>query len=314
MRVIDTLEEHRKHPDKSLDEYVKEQRLALGRSLCNRQKIYLDTKYWILLRDYFLGRYPDPIIGELFDFLNYGSSSKKTICPISADVFFEIIQQNDPKTFNCSIKLIDRLSEGVTLISPEDRIRMELLSLVYNNAFGTESCYESDILVWTKLVYVLGFCVPSQTSLSPSDELAIQKAFFDQMWVVSLFDIVENVGIEKICNMPRMPDISSTLNKAKFDHIEEVVSFQDVFLSEIANVLDLLKPEVQDMFVYIYEKFTGRKPSDEELASSDASRLFSNLIYHGYRLKRLTTELPSISIPATLHTAIQSRPPVEPVV
>ena len=44
---------------------------------------------------------------------------------------------------------------------------------------------------------------------------------------------------------------------------------------------------------------------DEEVAASDASRQLANLIYHGFRLNRFTTELASLRIPATLHTAVR---------
>jgi len=46
-------------PNKPVDVYVKEKRVELGTSLLDTKKIYLDTKYWLLLREAKLGRAKD---------------------------------------------------------------------------------------------------------------------------------------------------------------------------------------------------------------------------------------------------------------
>ena len=98
MRIVDTLEKHRREPCKSLDAYVKERRLALGQNTTARRKVYLDTKFWVMLRDHRLGRSRDPVIAELTDLLVDCAASAKLICPISDDIFLEILRQTDPDT------------------------------------------------------------------------------------------------------------------------------------------------------------------------------------------------------------------------
>jgi hypothetical protein len=305
MRFVNTIEEHRREHAKSLDSYLKERRLSLGQGIVDRHKVYLDTKYWLLLRNHQLGRSRDPEIAKLADLLIDGVTSAKLICPISADVFMEILKQTDTETLNCSIGLIDTLSEGVSVLSPEERGRMELLQFVLRHVAGEESCHGPKVFVWTKLAYVLGFTNPGDTPFSPEEELTIQKAFLDQMWDISLTDMVETMGIAAIREMPRMPDISSDLNAGKFANDDDAKSFQDVFLAEIAGILDTFIVEFREMFTYLYRKRTGGAPQNEELAVSDAPRQFANLIYHGFRLNRFSTEMPSLRIPATLHAAIR---------
>jgi hypothetical protein len=305
MRFVNTFEQHQRESDKSLDLYLKEQRLLLGQSIANRHKVYLDTKYWVLLRDQRLGRGCHPAITELVGLLVDGVRSKKLICPISNDIFLEILKQKDPETLNCSIELIDELSEGVSVLSPEERRHMELLYLVGKPLNEEENCHEPGVFVWTRLAYVLGFTNPANTSFSREEELIIQKSFLDQMWEISLADVVGMLGTAAICGMPIMPDISSALNMGKFAHAQEVESLHDMFLAEIAGILDTLKVEFQEMFAYLYEKYSGQVPLDEELAASGAPQQFANLVYHGFRCKKFTTELPSIRIPSTLHAAIR---------
>jgi len=305
MRFVDTFEKHRREHDKSLDSYIKERRLSLGQTISNKHKVYLDTNYWLLLRNLRLGRSCDPMIAKLAELLNDGVTSAKLICPISSDVFLEIVKQTDPETLNCTVGLIDTLSQGITVLSPEERRRIELLHWLRRHGAGEESCHEPTVFVWTKLAYVLGLTTPTHMPFSPGEELTIQKAFFDQMWEISLSDMIKTIGIAAIHEM-RMPDISSKLNAGKFAHADEVKSFQDVFLAEIAGILDTLKPEFREILAYLYGKLTGRTVPEEELAASDASRQFANLIYHGFRLNRFSTELPSLRIPATLHAAVRT--------
>ena len=305
MHFVNTFEKHRKESGKSLENYLKECRLRLGESIAHRHKIYLDTKYWILLRDNRLGRKVKAAIAELSSLLEDGTTSGKLICPISADIFLEIIKQSDPTTLKCSVEIIDALSEGVSVLAPEERTRMELLYFMRKNLSGEGSCHSQEIFVWTKLAYVLGTIAPYNTPFSQEEELVIQKSFLDQMWEISLSDMIETMGIDTVHEMPSMPDISDDLNTGKFEHLSENSSFEEVFLSEIAGILDTYMDDFREMFVYLYKRMTGNVPAKSEVTVCDGPRQFANLIYHGFRLKRFSTELPSLRIPATIHAAIR---------
>jgi hypothetical protein len=125
------------------------------------------------------------------------------------------------------------------------------------------------------------------------------------MWGISLADMLDTMGIDAVREMPRMPGISNKLNAGKFAHADENSSFEQIFLSELAGVLDSLESEFREMFSYLYEHVTGMTPAMEDAPAADAARLFANLIYHGFRLTRFSTELPALRIPATLHAAIR---------
>lgn len=184
---------------------------------------------------------------------------------------------------------------------------MELLHFVQKTLFSEVSCHSPEVFVWTKLAYVLGFTAPHDTQFSPEEELVIQKAFLDQMWEVSLADMIDTMGIKAIREMPRMPDISEHLNVGKLAHASENDSFETVFLSEVAGILDTLKPDFGEMFAYLYESLGGGA-TKKEISISDGPQQFANLIYHGFRLKRFSSELPSIRIPATIQAAIRWEP------
>ena len=176
-------------------------------------------------------------IPKLSSILEDGITSNKLICPISADIFLEITKQSDTTTLKCSVELIDTLSEGISILAPEERAKMELLYFIRTNSSSESSCHSQDIFVWTKLAYVLGTMVPYITPFTPEEELVIQKSFFDQMWSISLNDMIETMGINTVREIPKIPDISDKLNAGKFEHLSENSSFEGVFLSEVAGIL-----------------------------------------------------------------------------
>ncbi len=108
MKLVDTFDNHRSEPDKALDEYTKETRLDLGQEISQCKKVYLDTKYWLLLRNAVLRKEENKEIIELLSLLRQGVQLKKLICPISEDIFVEILQSN-PSTLKTTVSLVDEL-------------------------------------------------------------------------------------------------------------------------------------------------------------------------------------------------------------
>jgi hypothetical protein len=51
----------------SIDEFMIEHCLSLGKSIQNRKKIYLDTKYWGDLCDVSMGKNTDTTLNEIYN-------------------------------------------------------------------------------------------------------------------------------------------------------------------------------------------------------------------------------------------------------
>lgn len=54
--IKDSLARHSASPEITVQEYVDELMIALGEEISARKRLYLDTRYWILLRDAAMGR------------------------------------------------------------------------------------------------------------------------------------------------------------------------------------------------------------------------------------------------------------------
>lgn len=285
-------------------QYLKEKKAALAQSLHGVAKVYLDTKFWLLLRDAYLERERYDGQKKLLHCIMQLWEKKLIICPISEDIFVEIIKQADERTLLASIKLIDMLSSGVTLISNEERWQSEVFHFVRSNSPSPGSIYPLNELVWIKLPYIQGVRSPNINELNPETNCALQKSFLDHMWSISLVDIYNLVGKKGFEEYPHMPDFSGIINKEKINYHSKKMSFKEMFLSEIALLLDSRKNYFDDLFVYIYAKQFGKNPSDREIADGKAGQKFANLIYHAFRLSRVGNKLPTFDIEAGINAQI----------
>jgi hypothetical protein len=208
-------------------------------------------------------------------------------------------------TLNETVKLIDDLSKGVSILSEQERIMFETLYYILRVTKGEASVYSPDVLVWTKLSYVFGAAHPMFSSFSPEEELVVQKTFFDQMWSISLLQMVETMGMESISKMPKLNDLSAMLNDGKTKHAHENKSFKQLFLSELAGVLELCIPIFEDAIIYLFEKEKGYKPTMTEIESTNAGKQIANSVYNLFSKNKLHTYFPTLVIGAGLHASVR---------
>jgi len=302
MESNSTFEQHKATPEISIDNHVKLRQLELSEFVSHYKTIYLDTNFWLTLRKVALGELTDPLSKRYYDLVNLLSEQKICLFPISDSTFLEVLKQSDPVTLNETASIIDRLSKGISLICYDDRISLETLHYLYDKT--GDSTYRTNQLVWTKLSYVMGYTSPVNNVNIDLNNL-IQKSFFDHMWEISLSEMIsimrENGGVIDTS----FKDISEKLNEGKFSHVNENRSFKQMFLSELAGMIDVYKPLIQQAMFHIYKKKTGCNPSEQEIESGENYSATANMIYNLFKLNKITTEFPSYRITSGLHAAVR---------
>ncbi|WP_269618469.1 hypothetical protein, partial [Zhongshania sp. BJYM1] len=249
------------------------------------------------------GRSKSALEKEFYEEIVSLVEESRLIFPISQDVFLEVIKQSDPETLHQTVTLIDRLSCGVSLINFEERLELEIKYFLYSSL--GKSVHDCREMVWTKLAYNMGFLTPSNENIDPEINKVIQKAFIDQMWVISLSDIVktinENGGLSEL-NMPRL---SEKLNEGKFSHENENSSFKQMFLSELAGALEGYGDVVAKCLEDMYEAEYGKALSEDERKDSDSGKGLRNAIYNLFRLNKAKDYFPTFDVISGLHAAIR---------
>lgn len=189
-----SFERHRAEPHVSVEAHVRRLRLALAGSVAERSVVYLDTRYWIFLRDAAL-KCPQQLAHlELLSALRERVAAGRAFCPLSAATFLELLKQTIPESRRVVAEIVDELSLGVALCDEYERMTREIGYLLSKRSAG-DRLPPIQSTVWVRLPYVLGAYYPSGTPFGAADELVMQKAFTDHLWDRSLTDIVMTLDV-----------------------------------------------------------------------------------------------------------------------
>ncbi|WP_318518672.1 hypothetical protein [Photobacterium leiognathi] len=305
MEFTNTIDYHRKNPDVSLSEYYRMLRLELASSLSTKKKIYLDTKFWVLLRN---GSMNPNVYKQEYYLLQLALKLVENgtcIFPISEDVFIEVTRQTDKETLLNTVKLIDLLSQGVSTISHDERIEFEVMHFLYSHL--KQDVYLPQEMVWTKLSYTMGFSSFSHEYIADSENLVIQKAFTDHMWSISLVDQIKKMLENRAFDDLPKPPTAENINLGQFAHANEASSFKQMFMNEVSGWIDFYKDLLCELMEHCYSNLSN-KPASSCLTKQERDKNrqeISLLIYNIFRLDKIGTYLPSARITSSLYAAVR---------
>lgn len=303
--MVDFIPRHRAQPGVSLTAHLASRMQELADLVLPRTRVYLDTKYWILLRDAAMGRPRDDSHRELLENLTDWTARGSHLCPIGESVFFELIRQSDWETRRATAKLIDTLSLGATIQNVHDRVQTELRHFLTATSMQRKVPGPPLAFVWLKVGHVLGSPYPNLPDLDSAEELVLQKAFLDVMWSLTLEELLTDTEVDEASSVFEFQDLAVQLTSESQAHEVELSSFDAVFQSEIAGFFDACGGDIQAVFLQLYResKPQGAMPSSEELAEkrTELATVFANVFRHG----KPGTSLPTAEISAGIHAYIR---------
>lgn len=299
---MNTIAEHLQYPDVTFAEHVRMSEIELGKSIAQRAPIYLDTKFWILLREANGGK-GNPTTNALLRLLRQAVAEGIVICPISAASFVELMRQDSFKSRLATAKIIDQLSLGVTIIGFEERICLELEHLIRSTA-GLYVPYSIQHAVWRRISYVLGIQNARNAALDDRMDLAVQKAFFDHMCTFSLQDMLTTLGDEWI---DREKDTSFALrmNEQIAEHAHELRSFKQAYQAEVAGIVDEVGAVALDVVRSLARECEQRLSVMNNKEEKEATNRWKNLIYQVLVKDKAREALPALHIRASLYASLR---------
>lgn len=296
---------HRRHPEISIDQHVKEKALELADSIQGAEKIYLDKRFWVLLRDAHMGRSKIQPAYELLGAIRNAVTGGNVLCPMSESVFLELLKQQDLTTRQATAELIDEFSHGITLVPYEQRVAQELVSVIaVPTPNGTEYHAPKD-LVWSKLSYVLGVVHPSETAFQPEEQLVIQKAFFDHMWQISLVEVISYLEHETDFPPEKFAETAAQLNALNRIHQDEVKNFKQVYFDEIRGALSLFMHVPRMWSENKYERVSGVSATCSDHQRQERERKWHTVFGNLVTKRTVALRLPSLHVPALCHAAVR---------
>lgn len=304
--VAAALDRHRQEPGLTPDQYIRRLMIELGEMVSQRKKIYLDTRYWIFLRDAAMGRPQRAVHTVLLQQLRQTVSQGIALCPISDVMFTELLKQSDDTTRVATARVVDELSCGVALCLEDQRIGTELAHFLYDvGAHG--DVHSLSHLVWTKLCFVWGEHYPQGTSFAPETERAMQKAFIDHQWTMSLEKIVRMLGPVELLKAADYEGTARRLNEGSRAHMNELRSFTQLVVNELAGILDLYKERLADIMAQIYEREQGKPPNLSPSQREDNEAKMRTVFINLFRLRPqfMAQRAPTLYVGAKCHAAVR---------
>jgi hypothetical protein len=300
-----TLAYHRQHPEVSLKRYVRSKTLAIADRVLARKRVYLDTRFWILVRDVFLGRPQEALHEQIADRLRELVRTGKVICPINADTLAELLKQRDDTTRMVTAKLIDELSLGAALQSAEERVRTELAHCVHCLLRESAALEPLERLVWTSPAYLLGHNFLVVESLPEDEMVAWQKAFTDYLWDFSLAEQISySKGIPEELNS-RWDAIANNLNREIKKHDVKAQPFSELHLQEFKGGLELYIPTLKKIISRLYKREMGVAAPEETPQDLEQVAMLVNLLVEALRTGKIGRQLPSLIIRSGLHAGVR---------
>lgn len=296
---------HRRHPEISIDQYVKAKALELAESIQGVEKIYLDKRFWVLLRDAHMGRSKIQPTYELLGEIRSAVTDGKILCPISESVFLELLKQQDLTTRQATAELIDEFSHGITLVPYEQRVAQELVSVIAVLTPNDPEYHEPKDLVWSRLSYVLGIVHPSETAFQPKEELVIQKAFFDHMWQISLVEVISNLENETDFLPKGFGETADQINALNRNHQDEVKNFKQVYLDELRGALSLFVHVPRMWSENECERASGVSATYSDHERQEHERKWHTVLGNLVTKRAVALRLPSLHVPALCHAAVR---------
>lgn len=239
-----SVEQHADEPQISIREHIRRLCLGLGKSIECRRAVYLDTRYWIFLRDVMLDEPQKRIHVALLDELEQRVMAGCLFCPISDATFLELLKQTRPESRRATAEIVDRLSLGISLCGEQQRMFTEIYYLLRraDKAANLAPIWQ---MVWVRLAYALGISYPSHTPFPAQTEVTLQKAFTDCLWNMPLADIVQ--VLDGSVPPGDSAAIAERLNISNAEHSDEVGDFHSTYLSELTGSLELFAQFATDM-------------------------------------------------------------------
>jgi hypothetical protein len=284
------------HEYKSFNEYRKERYDDLQKFLTSRRKIYLDTKFWIWLREPTAS--PNPAAtSALLKGLQHGVAEGRLCCPVSYPIFLESTKIFPLVRRKQHAAMVETLCAGVALRNPFDVFELETLDFFIRNSPELRNLPLRRDTVWCPLGHMLGEKYPFHPMLDGRAQDAAQKFMLDAMWEVTLSDLVMH-------DIPQPPTgAAQRINAERTIYPRGDKSFQQLLKEELHGALEALVPHITNAMRDLASVFGIADDSDD--LRPEKFRPVVNLIREAVIQRLDRTAIPSLRVRSALHAALR---------
>ncbi len=167
-----------------------------------------------------------------------------------------------------------------------------------------DSLYPMQELIWTKVANMLCDTYPSLDQISPAEEFADQKAYFDHLWCCSLTEMVERIG-NKYPPPSGFLRLSQETNEKNSKYKNELRSFPQTYDIELRGIIEIAGSIAADIVHSLCESEARKKLSPTLVERTKISNMCCNLLYQAFKKPEAKKILRCIHIGASIHAAMR---------
>jgi hypothetical protein len=280
--------------------YMRALRIALGDQISKRAAIYLDTKYWIYLRDAELGRPQHAAHPALLADIRKLVRDERAFCPVSAPTILELLKQTVPESRETMASLVDELSLSIGLCSEEERAATEVAHLMYR--YSGRDLHPLSHLVWVKLPLVFGQPAWRLDQLSTEQAEKFSRAMIDALWQGKLSDLLPRWESPEFRSQT-FESLAAKLNQGNTAHADEMKTFASVYLDEISGVLDLVAHVGGEVIEKRFESEVGELANQTSERREETRKMVRGLLIGIADHGKGASCFPTLHISALCHAA-----------
>ncbi|MFL4619011.1 hypothetical protein ACJ6WH_10200 [Stenotrophomonas maltophilia] len=295
-RAQEALALHRASPEVSATEYFNRISRELAKEISSSIKIYLDSCYWVRLRDAQFGRAKSSADKEVLELIRALVESGRAICPVSDAAFIELMQQTDSESRSQTAFLMDTLSRGVCLRTEQERVFLQLQRFM---AVPHESGRIDLNLSWVRPAFVLGVRLPHHAGVPRAVDHLLQKVTIDLGSRLSFAEIAQGGPVEGLADA--MTRSANEVNSKLVEYASSITSFEQAFRAEISGAVKLYDADLARSF--LTEKQMAITDENIEKFKASAQTLLFNLFR--LRPELMVERLPTLFVHASCHAAIR---------
>lgn len=304
--VMESFRRHVQSPAVSAETYLNALKMNLGKELGSRKKLYLDTRYWVFLRDAKLGRAKRSEHDKLLQMLQALVTSGQVVCPVSDAAHMELTKQTDDVTRSATAALCDELSLGVALQSEPDRVHAEITHFLMHPVVEGAPFRLQDAC-WVRAGLVVGIPKKLNLQLPEQEALAFEKAMIDLLWHVSF----EELAQDSSAHLRESSGFESVADRINIDMRKEenkVPSYEKAYLAEIIGSINFHGRTIRKVLsqLYLAQKAPGSPdPSAEQLEQQ--GELTQRVLVNAFRYRRdmMARRLPAVHLHASCHASVR---------
>lgn len=263
-------------------------------------------KYWIYVLDALIRKPQKSIHADIAQLLVWLVESGQVTCPAHYTVFCEVLKQGNRTRRQDMARLVDHLSGGVAIQPPKTLLEAELLHMWTVLTKGADTVYPLEQIVWLPVANICGEMIPVCPALDEKTNAALQKSHYDLMSVMTLEAMVDALGSVERVPVFEDDSFSDRLTQQAAEHRHEYHTFGEVFMHEVAGLLDLIRPEIESMLKHIHLRDTGHTQGQEDpKAVATCTQLAINAIYALFKHRKIGKQFPSAHIGSSIHAAMR---------